>query len=595
MSSASQRTSEPTWDMQPESIDNPNSQTLSARVRSGVLWSIASAAMLKLVGVLTTAVVARILNPRDFGVFAVASTVYIIVFSIGELGVASCLGRGDLDIDANAPTMVLVSWTTSVVQAAAMVVFARPIATALGSAAAAGPIRVMALVVILVGIFSVPSSQLMREFKQEKIFKAEAFAFAVSTVVLLVLAKSGSGAMAFAWSRVVGQFVSGCFVVASVPKNYGPGISRAALSLLLRFGLPLGGASFITCILLNVDYALIGHLLGAVALGTYVLAFNVSSLPGSLFGFMIQNVSLPAFSRVKHDPELLNTTISGALRAVALLVMPISAVTMALARPLVLTVYGAKWAASSEVLSILAFYGALTIICSLVANILAGLGRAGLLLIVQLIWITTLFPAMAIGVHRDGIVGAAVAHVVIIGPIVLPVYLVALMRTTRVRFWSLIKAMLPAVLAASAAALAAKAVASQFAVPWIGLIVGSAAAGIIYVLVAAPLLIDLVNRGRIAKLPIGSILRPYNFAARLLGLGYRPRHSGTGSERVERVTSQSADLRGEPVATEAPIIRGRAALELLMSLARPEPTAWPATARTVDRVSDTLQQYRILR
>jgi lipopolysaccharide exporter len=556
--------------------------------------------MLKLVGVLTTAVVARILDPRDFGVFAVASTVYIIVFSIGELGVASCLGRGDLDIDANAPTMVLVSWTTSVVQAAAMVVFARPIATALGSEAAADPIRVMALVVILVGIFSVPSSQLVREFKQDKIFKAETFAFAVSTVVLLVLAKSGSGAMAFAWSRVVGQFVSGCFVVASVPKNYGPGISRTALSLLLRFGLPLGGASFISCILLNVDYALIGHLLGAVALGTYVLAFNVSVLPGSLFGFMIQNVSVPAFSRVKHDPELLNSTITGALRAIALLVMPISAVTMALSRPLVLTVYGGKWAASSEVLSILAFYGALTIICTLVANILAGLGRAGLLLVVQLIWISALFPAMVIGVHRDGIVGAAVAHVVIIGPIVLPVYLVTLKRTTGVRCSSLIRAMLPAVLAASAAALAAKAIASQFAVPWMALIAGGAAAGLIYVLIAAPQLIELVNRGRIAKLPIESILRPYNYAARLLGLDYRPKHSATGVERHEQVAGQSAGLPGGPVAAEAvaaeaPVIRGRAALELLMSLARPESAVWPATTRTVDRAADTLQQYRILR
>jgi lipopolysaccharide exporter len=593
MTSTPQRTSESIGDVTSESPANSDPQSLSARVRRGALWSIASAAMLKLVGVLTTAVVARILDPSDFGVFAVASTVYIIVFSIGELGVASCIGRGDLDIDANAPTMVLVSWTTSVVQAAAMVVFARPIATALGSEAAAGPIRVMSLVVILVGIFSVPSSQLMREFKQDKIFKAETFAFVVSTVVLLVLAKSGSGAMAFAWSRVVGQFVSGCFVAASVPKNYGPGISRPALSLLLRFGLPLGGASFVSCILLNVDYALIGHLLGAVALGTYVLAFNVSSLPGSLFGFMIQNVSLPAFSRVKHDPELLNSTISGALRAVALLVMPISAVTMALARPLVLTVYGEKWAASSEVLSILALYGALTIVCTLVANILAGLGRAGLLLIVQLIWISTLFPAMAIGVHRDGIVGAAVAHVVIIGPIVLPVYLVVLMRTTGIRCSSLIKALLPAVLAASAAALAAKAVASQFAVPLIALIAGGAAAGLVYALAAAPQLIDLVNRGQIAKLPVESILRPYNFAARLVGLGYRPKHSGTGSERQEQVTRQSAGLPGESVATEAPVVKGRAALEMLMSLAKPEPTARPVTTRTVERVADTLQQYRI--
>ena len=88
-----------------------------------------------------------------------------------------------------------------------MVAFARPIAAALGSAAAVGPIRVMSLAVLSVGLFAVPNSQLTRDFKQDKIFLANAIAFVPSTALLIILAETGGGAMAFAWSRVVRQFV----------------------------------------------------------------------------------------------------------------------------------------------------------------------------------------------------------------------------------------------------------------------------------------------------------------------------------------------------------------------------------------------------
>src|SRR6185437_211619 len=170
-------------------------------------------------------------------------------------GVASCLIRADLDIDSLAPTMATVSMATSALLAAAMAVFARPIAAALGSPYAAGAVRVMALAVILTGIFAVPSAQLVRDFKQDKLFLANIISFVPSTASLLLLAQTGSGAMAFAWSRVIGQFAVGCVVVASVPKIYWPGIARSALLLLLRFGLPLAGANFVNYVLLNVDYA----------------------------------------------------------------------------------------------------------------------------------------------------------------------------------------------------------------------------------------------------------------------------------------------------------------------------------------------------
>jgi PST family polysaccharide transporter len=480
--------------------------------------------------------VAHILAPRDFGIFTVALTAYAIIANLGELGVASCLIRADLDIDAMAPTMVTVSVTTSALFAGVMAVSARHIAAALGSADGTDPVRVMALVIFISGLFAVPGAQLTRDFKQDKLFLANVISLVPSTAALLFLAKSGNGAMAFAWSRVIAQFIMGCVMVTSVSKHYRPGFARSALSVLFRFGLPLAGANFVNYILLNVDYAFVGHLIGTVALGTYMLAFTLASAPGFLLGNVINSISMPAFSRVRHDPDLLKDAMAGALRAVSLILMPMCSLMMVLARPLVLTLYGAKWVASADVLSILSLYGAISIICVLFANMLTSLGKAKFILAVQLLWLGALAPAMALGVHRNGVVGAAAAHIAVIAPLVLPSYLFVLRRVTGVRLIMLVRAVLPPLLAASAAGLAARIAASQFADPLVQLVVGLAAGGLIYVLAATPQGVAWLSREQVAKLHALRLFRFYNTAARMAGLSVNggPGHRRKGGKHRAR-------------------------------------------------------------
>jgi O-antigen/teichoic acid export membrane protein len=508
-----------------------DARSLAASVRRGALWVVASNVLLRLANVGITAVVAHILSPHDFGVFAVALTAFAIVSSLGELGVSACLMRADLDINHLAPTVATVSILSSATLGGAMAVFAPPIAAALGSAAAVGPIRVMSLAVFTVGAFAVPNSQLMRDFKQNKIFLANAVGFAFSTVLLIALAKAGGGAMAFAWSMVVRQFVMGGVLVAVAPRRYRPGFARSALSVILKFGLPLAGANFVNYILLNVDYAFVGHLLGAAELGVYMLAFTVASWPYGLLGAVINNVSMPAFSRVKHDPDLLKNAMASALRGVALIVLPICGMSIALARPIVLTMYGAKWAAAANVLVILSVYGAVFVPCLLFTSMITAFGRTKFLLVLQLIWIGSLVPAMALGVHKDGIVGAAYAHVAVILPIVLPSYLIVLKRVTGVRLAALAKAVLPALLASSAAALGARGVASHLGPPLVQVMAGLAAGGVIYVICAGRQAVAVF-----APKPLADrVLRCYGTATRLVGL---PRNGQP--ERYARYASTDA-------------------------------------------------------
>lgn len=517
-------------------------RSLVANVRTGAIWNVATTLILRVSNILVTAVTARILAPRDFGVFAVALTAFAIVSAVGELGVASCLIRADLDIGSLAPTMATVSLGTSAVMAGVMALFAGPIATALGSSYAAGPVRVMALAVLLTGVFAVPSAQLVREFKQNKLFLANAISFFPSTIALIVLAKTGDGAMAFAWSRVIGQLAVGCVIIASVNRHYLPGLARPAIMLLVQFGLPLAGANFVNFILLNVDYALVGRLMGTIALGTYVLAFNVSSWPSSLLGTMINNVAMPAFSRVRHDARLMQEAIADGLRAIILVVMPMCALIMALARPLILTLYGSKWSHSAAVLSALTLYAAVSIVCLLFSNILSSMGRTKLLFIIQVIWLGTLAPAMAIGVHEDGIVGAAYAHITVIIPLVLPCYLIAMKRTAGVRIGAIVMAVFPALAAAGVAGLAARIAADLTHGAAMELVVGLLAGGLSYSILAVPQAIPLLNRTQVARLRTTRVGHFYILVARFLGLRVkgRSRHAGArkaGGPKHSRVLS----------------------------------------------------------
>lgn len=482
--------------------------------------------ILRLANITIMAIVARTLSPRDFGVFAVALTVHAIVSSIAELGVASCLVREEVDPEELAPTVAAISLLSSAALAIAMFVFARPLATALGSADAAGPMRVMALAVMLVGIFAVPGAELAREFRQDKQFAANLLGFAAANALLLYLALHGGGALSFAWSRVVGQFIIGFTMSLMVERRYVPWITREHVRPVLAFGLPLAGANLLNYILLNTDYVFIGNLLGPIELGVYMLAFNISGWSNSLMSTILNSIAMPAFSRVKGDAVKLQQALVRAVIALGFIALPICVLTATLAHPLVRTVYGTKWDHAASVLAILSTYGAISVLCLLLANALSGFGKTNLLLVTQIPWISCLIPAMYVGVHFDGIVGAAWAHIVVICLVALPVYLRMLKRSAPVRLLPVLRGVAPLLVAAGLGGVVAYLVSRSLHGSPIQLLAGGAAGGLVYLTFALPLAQDVI--GRLPKLPkrLSGPMNFYTRQLRALGLGVpEPVHS----------------------------------------------------------------------
>lgn len=466
----------------------PEQRSLGSMASRGALWAMLANVTMRFSSIAVTAVLARIMSPEDFGVFAIAIAVYLVVASLAELGMASAIARSATEPDDIAPTVTSISILVSGAIAALMAISAPVLATALGQPEAAEPIRILSLCLMLTGMFAVPGAQLVREFRQDRIFLATVVGFLVANPILIVLALHGGGATAFAWSRVIGQVATGIVFVISTHRHYLPGWRASAVGPLIRFGLPLSIANLVNWSLLNADYLILGRLVNAAEVGVYMIAFNVASWSTAILGSVLNSVVVPVFGRVSHDRGELGRALLPASQLVALIAMPIGAMTLALSTPLVRTVFGTKWAESAPVLAVLSIYGVLYAFSLLYTNVLVATGRTLRLLLIQLGWVATLIPAIVFGLHHQGLVGVAWAHVVTIALVAVPAYAVVVLRSTELRVGSLVRSLARPLLASTIAGGSAWVMAQVMPNAVSGFLIGGTTGGIVYLLLAGPLL-----------------------------------------------------------------------------------------------------------
>lgn len=397
----------------------PAERGLGGQVRSGLTWSFVNTLASRLGSFLTGIIVARLVVPEDFGVYAVALVALNVLLSMNELGVSVALVRHPGSVAGIAPTVTTIAIGSSAVLFAASWFLAAPFAQAMGVPEAAGVVQLMSVAVLIDGIASVSVGLLTRAFMQAKRTQIDLIAFAVSTPVTIILAITGFGAWSLAWGAIVGNLVTGALSLLWAPELYWPGFDRKVAGELLRFSLPLAAASLLLLALVNVDFVVVGRMLGTAELGLYLLAFNLSTWPMTLVSSVVRRVTTPLFAQMhqRGDGE------SGFRRAVFLVMAPAVLLCTLLAvysNGIVLFVYGEKWQAAAVAVPALALLSLGRMIVELAYDYLVAVGRTVGNTWLHGIWLVLLVPALVVGAAIDGIRGVSIAHAAVVVCVVVP-------------------------------------------------------------------------------------------------------------------------------------------------------------------------------
>jgi O-antigen/teichoic acid export membrane protein len=372
---------------------------------------------------------ARLLGPHAFGTYAVAYVALIGLLAFNELGVSLAIVRWPGDPGEIIPTVTTISAGVSAIIYAGCFFAAPAYAGAMGAPGATTVIRVLALAVLTDGCTSTPVAILQRNFRQGQRTIADQVNVWLGTIVTVALAWSGDGAMSLAVGRLVGSVAGAILLLAFAPESLRLGFDRAKARALLRFGLPLAGASLVAFAVATVDQVIVGHLLGTVALGFYVLALNVANWPITMFSQPVRTVGPAVFARLQHDSAAMRTTFLSAAGLLCAAALPACLLIGGAARPLVSLVYGSRWIPAAQPLMWLALLGGVQVFFLLVYDYFVVLARSRFLLSTQLVWLIALVPALILGARADGIAGASLAETAVAALCILPWYLLELAKS----------------------------------------------------------------------------------------------------------------------------------------------------------------------
>jgi PST family polysaccharide transporter len=200
------------------------------------------------------------------------------------------------------------------------------------------------------------------------------------------------------WSLVWGQLGAGlvatvCYWLLSgwLPKwEFDLKIYRSLVGYGAQIALMLLLGTFIQ----NLDYLLIGRRMDAVQLGIYTMAFRLPELLILNISSVISPALFPAYARLQHNAEALQTAFLSTTRYISLITFPLGVGTAIISPHFVSLFFTERWAAAIPVMQILSLYATVATIGFNVGDIYKAVGRPDILTKLAIIHLAIAGPAL---------------------------------------------------------------------------------------------------------------------------------------------------------------------------------------------------------
>lgn len=330
--------------------------------------------MLIIAQIASTAATARLVAPREFGLYAAAQAAagFAGYFAMNGLGFG--LQRRARLSDKTVGTAMTLSLVSSSVVALALWLGASLWAQAWGAPGAVWVVRAIAVTLFLTSAATVPVALIRRHLRFRTAAVVETGAVVVGLAVGVAFAIVLHSALALALGQTVGAaaLLIGASVI--VKNELGLSFERREARELFTFATQLGGLSFFAYFTIMLPSLFVARTFGTVALGLYSRASLIAGLPADYAGKGIYKILYPIYRHVRDDLTRTRTLLDEALTLTTGFAWPLFAL-MAGASPVIVSVLlGPDWDGTASQLTFFAIAACASIPCGLLTNASVALG-----------------------------------------------------------------------------------------------------------------------------------------------------------------------------------------------------------------------------
>lgn len=354
---------------------------------------------------LITLVTARVLQPGDYGIVALAETVVPYLALIAGFNIATWLVHQQL-LDAERQ-QAMFSLATLLGAAMSLLAFllAPVVAGFYQRPEITPPFRLISIIFLLQSLQTVPRALLQREMRFKAVGLMNLIVGLTRGGLQLGLATLGLGHWALFLGILYGELAMTCCLAAvpGFPRRFrwSPSWNWQAL----RFGAAATAASVLWIVYSTADNIIVGRLFGVELLGYYAMAFYLTDLPLAKLNSVLRPVLLPYFSRLRFYPDSLERSFLLLSRGVAATLFPAQIGLAVVAPEVVPGLLGEKWSGLIAPLQVMCLVGVIRTLTTTIEPLLLALGHPRRILACNALTAVLLPPTFLVLAQRFGMEG----------------------------------------------------------------------------------------------------------------------------------------------------------------------------------------------
>ncbi len=393
-------------------------------------WMVGLKWFVKLLGILSTLILARVLLPEDFGLVATAMIFVSLLTYMGEFGLDSALIQNS---DRSAE-IYNTAWTFNLImgigQAVLSIIFAGSIAVYFNDERLVDIIYLLAFTFVLKGAKNIG----IVEFRKDMQFHNEFILMAVAKLFSFVVTVGIALYYQTYWALIFGVVVSYLteFILSYTMHPFRPNLTLRKLRKLFSFSQWLYLAGLTRYLAIKGPNFMLAKYAGPAQLGIFTIGYEIGSLPTVELMSPINRALFPAFSKLIGDKKLLRSTYLDSSSVLALLIIPAGLGMSAIADILIPTAIGEQWMEAIPVVILIGALGAFRGMYANTSAVYLALGKPNILVYQSVLWLAMLLPACYFMSIHFGSLGVAFAFLVT-DLIMLPVRLSIIVRLLQFR------------------------------------------------------------------------------------------------------------------------------------------------------------------
>jgi O-antigen/teichoic acid export membrane protein len=353
---------------------------LHRRVSKSLSWVGMASTVVSLLDFVAIVLILRFwLSKSEYGTVAMATWMFAILDYATDLGLSAAVIQRDDHTEEKLSTVFWANVSISLTIVAALALLRPVISDFHGPEIVGYMVLAYGAKLLWQNVYLIPQALMRKELRYGEL----------SVIRLIANLGEFSGKIGFAaagfgpWALVLGPlcrfFLLGVLTQARRP--WRPRVRDAADYL--RFGFKASGSQMLFYFYTNVDYAIVGRVFGATALGLYRWAYEIVLEPVRIISDVVREVAFSAFARLRRNPEQLKAQFISFTRLNLFTVLTYLGVVVVGAEEILVLTVGADYLPAANAVRILAIVGLLRSVGFVVPPLLDGLGYPGRTLIYQ--------------------------------------------------------------------------------------------------------------------------------------------------------------------------------------------------------------------